>query len=187
MGIHFGITSHLGLGFIILKINDRTRYNIWHPSLPPITDQDEVHDHRYDFSTKVVRGRSMNTRYRLTEPWWNNAERFEAFDYMTPLNGGGGFTWRSAAFLTVASESLYGSHCRDRLYLQGASEIHTIKIVEPDTILRLVQYEDVRPLWEPTRFFARAKEPPALDGLYNRFTADEVLERLSRLPEGDPT
>lgn len=136
------------------------------------------HDHRYDFDTYVISGSVINTKYKLVRSSDPTSLRFEEFYYRTPLNGGSGFSWRSAAFLGHHSTIGYGS---GESYPMAAQEFHTIKIHGPDTVLLLTQFEDVVPLDEPTRCFTRDREPPSLSGLYSKFTADEVLERLRRV------
>lgn len=50
--------------------------------------------------------------------------------------------------------------------------------MENETALLLEQYEDALPVGVPTSTFTLDKEPPSLTGLYEKFTADEVLARL---------
>ncbi len=55
-----------GLGFIQLKVSDRERYHFWHPELPPEVQHEEVHNHRYDFTSTVLRGTLRNEIYSFT-------------------------------------------------------------------------------------------------------------------------
>ena len=54
-----------GLGFIQLKINDRYRLHFYNQELPSITE--DVHNHRYDFTSKVLLGEITNYFYDVTE------------------------------------------------------------------------------------------------------------------------
>lgn len=56
--IHF-----FGLGFIQLKLNDKSRMHFYHPELPPFVD--EPHNHRYDFKSKVLKGKLINSLYNI--------------------------------------------------------------------------------------------------------------------------
>ena len=47
---------YFGLGFIQLKINDNLRYHFYHPELCATLDEEEIHDHRYDFTSRVLKG-----------------------------------------------------------------------------------------------------------------------------------
>ena len=58
-----GKPHYFGLGFIQLKLNAVERLHFYHPDLMPILDQEEIHDHRYDFSSMVLKGALMNTLY----------------------------------------------------------------------------------------------------------------------------
>lgn len=54
-----------GLGFIQLKINDVDRMHFY-PDLPgykPFVGPDEIHDHRYGFTSRVLKGTVINTTY----------------------------------------------------------------------------------------------------------------------------
>jgi hypothetical protein len=58
-----------GLGFIQMKANANTRFHFWHPDLPADDDHyaDEWHDHRYDFTSTVMRG-SLVTQIATVVP-----------------------------------------------------------------------------------------------------------------------
>ena len=134
------------------------------------------HDHRYDFGTTVVAGASENVWFLPDEA----GERYNAFAYRTPLNGGDGFTFTGEARLRETRRKAFqaGQH-----YHMLAEGLHTIRIVENETVLFLRQYEDRVPLDRPTQTFIRGDKAPSLDGLYSRFTADQVVDRLSRFQE----
>lgn len=52
-----------GLGFIQLKIDANTRLHFWHPELAPNVDDEEIHDHRYDFKSTILKGELTNTLF----------------------------------------------------------------------------------------------------------------------------
>lgn len=134
------------------------------------------HDHRYDFRTWTICGASENV-------WFDRdpkGERFERFEYRTKLNGGNGFSWAGTDYL---KETLRGRFRPGDRYDMRAEDFHTIRIAENETVLMLLQKEDVVPVDKPTLTFTREREPPSLDGLYSRFTADEVVKILSNFEE----
>ena len=45
-----------GLGFIQLKLNEEERMHFWHPSLIPDVSDEEIHDHRYTFTSNILKG-----------------------------------------------------------------------------------------------------------------------------------
>lgn len=52
-----------GLGFIQLKISDTQRLHFWHPYLVADTHEEEIHDHRYNFASRILRGSIVNSIY----------------------------------------------------------------------------------------------------------------------------
>lgn len=59
---------YFGLGFIQCKINDQERIHIYHPDLVPVVNiEEEIHNHRYDFSSKILLGSIINKKYDFSE------------------------------------------------------------------------------------------------------------------------
>jgi hypothetical protein len=52
-----------GLGFLQLKLNDSERLHFWHPDF--VREREEVHDHRYDFTSLILGGRMTQQLYEL--------------------------------------------------------------------------------------------------------------------------
>lgn len=56
--------AFFGLGFIQCKINFHERVHFYHPELvPTVNIEEEIHDHRYDFTSKVLKGSLRNRIY----------------------------------------------------------------------------------------------------------------------------
>ena len=55
---------YFGLGFIQLKIDLEFRLHVYHPDLPAFIDK-EPHDHRYHFTSKVLKGTMENILYEI--------------------------------------------------------------------------------------------------------------------------
>jgi hypothetical protein len=52
-----GAVPHwFGLGFIQLKLNQKQRMHFWHPDHTQQSLPEEVHNHRYSFSSRVIKG-----------------------------------------------------------------------------------------------------------------------------------
>lgn len=134
------------------------------------------HDHRYHFETTCLAGSVVNHDFHPASPEKCAAAPYERFDYLTPLNGGDGFKWTGMVWLNRFQSARYEAGQR---YSLRAEQIHTIT-VRPDTVLQLIQREDVVPVGVPTSAFrpVRMKEPPSLDGLYLPMDADHALMRL---------
>src|SRR6185437_9028781 len=50
------LVHYFGLGFIQLKLNKEYRLHFYTPELPPIVPEEDVHNHRYDFTSMVLKG-----------------------------------------------------------------------------------------------------------------------------------
>lgn len=142
------------------------------------------HDHRYAFDTTVVAGAASNlVQARCGE--FDGSIRYHAFDWDTPLNGGGGFSYRGPEHLTVPVALDYG---RGDSWKSRHSEIHTLRIRRAGTILRLDQWADVVPVGVPTQTFKlatddREPERPETAGLYEKMDHDYAMCRLRQFQE----
>lgn len=170
-----------GFDYICLRRSPRDTVKLYFfdgdvSKLPEIVNP---HDHRYDFETLCVAGRVQNIWFEEDQ----DGAQFQRFAYDTPLLGGKGFTWVGETKLSIARRRAVGP---GRRYGMRFDQIHTIRMVENNTVICLVQKED-RVTDRPTLTFTRDREPPSLDGLYRKFTADEVLKRLSDLKERVPS
>lgn len=52
---------YFGLGFIQLKLDEKWRLHFYNSKLPGITE--DVHNHRYDFTSRILLGEITNYRY----------------------------------------------------------------------------------------------------------------------------
>jgi hypothetical protein len=134
------------------------------------------HDHRYDFETWLVAGASDNIWFERAA---EEGEVYNWFKYMTPLNGGNGFEFVGEEQLREMRRMRFR---KGDSYFMHAEDLHTIRIVENETVLMLVQFEDLVPTDQATNTFTFGGAP-SLDGLYSRFTADEVIAKLRRFEE----
>jgi hypothetical protein len=139
------------------------------------------HDHRYPFKTRCLSGSVWNRNYRLC--WRNEAHTprqttYQMFEWRTPLLGGAGFTWTEERRLERISDLRYD---KDDVYFLRHDDIHTIQVRDNETAILLYQSADAVPLDQPTSTFTQNREPPDLTGCYDRFTPDEILQRLDIL------
>lgn len=133
------------------------------------------HDHRYRFTTFVLAGSIIDYRYSKDSA----GDVYQAFDYMTPLNGGDGFTYRGdERLLRIQNTPL----TKGAVLSTGHKDLHTIRILEEGSVIMLMQHADQVPLDMPTSCFVRKGNPkPDTAGLYNRFSEDEVLAYMHRI------
>jgi len=56
---------YFGLGFIQLKIDETYRLHFYSPELPSITE--DIHNHRYHFTSKVLKGNISNFLWKIED------------------------------------------------------------------------------------------------------------------------
>ena len=56
---------YFGLGFIQLKLNEIERLHFYSPRIPAITE--DVHNHRYGFISRILKGQLVNHLYRVDQ------------------------------------------------------------------------------------------------------------------------
>jgi hypothetical protein len=135
------------------------------------------HDHRYAFDTHVLAGAVENRWYLRNMPPRPGDRVFQRFDYLTPLNGGDGFTWREEERIQLFRGEVYETGQR---YFMVPAAIHTIALRAPNTLLKLDQWHDQVAVGVPTSTWTLNREPPSLSGLYRKPTPDEVLTMIRR-------
>lgn len=58
---------YFGLGFIQLKIDLTHRLHFYTPELPPITPWEDVHNHRYDFWSSILKGALSQALFQVVD------------------------------------------------------------------------------------------------------------------------
>lgn len=137
------------------------------------------HDHRYDFATRVIAGGVHNTLFQKTGER-KDSKLYNSFQYRTPLlpEDGEGFKWEGEQWLLDFHQMNFTMGLRDT-YKLASNQIHTIKILKPETILALSQGPSLPVDFTHTYFQGQA--PQGFDGLYRKFTADELIMRMEQL------
>jgi hypothetical protein len=177
-----------GFSYLCLRRSDRftDKLYFFEGDVSKAAEVVSPHNHRYGFKTTCLVGSVENRWYTLKcpnfrPPQWRT---YQEFDYLTPLNGGDGFTWKREILLydhsslEITARGFYGMRAR---------EIHTIQIKRPETIIRLSQYEDVVPVGVPTQTWCLDREPPSLSGLYRKPKPDEVVQLIAQARSFDPS
>jgi len=65
-----------GLGFVQLKLSDTERMHFWLPEIPH-PEREEIHNHRYDFSSVVLAGELRHEVYHLDATICTSSVPFE--------------------------------------------------------------------------------------------------------------
>jgi hypothetical protein len=58
---------YFGLGFIQLKIDQEHRLHFYTPELPPIVPEEDIHNHRYDFTSTIIKGELTQEIFEVSE------------------------------------------------------------------------------------------------------------------------
>jgi hypothetical protein len=58
---------YFGLGFIQIKLTKSTRVHFYTDLLPPIIDKEEIHNHRYDFTSTILSGTLTQETFTIIE------------------------------------------------------------------------------------------------------------------------
>ncbi len=166
-----------GVDYICLKRTPTltTKVYLFNGDVSTFPEVVNPHNHRYPFQTRVLHGKIYNKNYVRSDGFQPNDCLLQEFEWRTPLNGGKGFSWKQESFLKEENQELILNGAN---YFLSPEKIHTIQILENETALLLHQYEDVIAIDAPTFTFTTKKEPPSLDGLYEKFSMDELKNRL---------
>lgn len=76
-----------GNGFIQVWVGKGVRLHVWHPDCPKMDPYVGVHDHRFSFRSKIIRGRVVNRT-------WDADADGTAYDILTPGTGSEQDSWR---------------------------------------------------------------------------------------------
>lgn len=165
--------EYLKVYFFNGRAADRTRFLV------------APHNHRYDFRTTVLRGTLKDYRFKEEEagPVSEVAgyRNYHKYDWHTPLNGqpGGWIRRKEVALRPLASRFLQAGDS----YVTSHDKIHTLRILEEDTVLLIHQYHDVIPIGTPTQTYSQHPNELKLDSLYEQFTPNEIALRLEELAQ----
>lgn len=62
---HCTLIHYFGLGFIQVKLGDRYRMHFYTDKLPTIISDEEIHNHRYDFTSHILYGTFTQKLYQV--------------------------------------------------------------------------------------------------------------------------
>jgi hypothetical protein len=172
-----GQPSWFGLGFIQLKLNDTHRMHFWHPSLTPDVPDDEIHDHRYNFSSTILLGRMHHETWTFDPNMFGSHEMVEvSCDPAAPIVN---------PKKTLGAPRLTGSYNLNTgsQYTFKINEFHKSKTTRCISLLQRDPPEKefarvIRPRGNPEICpFSNPKDPAQLW---------EIIEDLLRSPDGAP-
>jgi len=132
-----GVVPHyFGLGFIQMKLEANLRIHVWHPSLQPITGEEEVHNHRYDFHSTVLAGCLVHETWSFEG---HASGRFEMVEVSCkpdapadPVSLGTGTMRRTGRYVLPAGSSYFFTQ---REFHRTIATSAAVTLLERDTIL----------------------------------------------------
>lgn len=140
------------------------------------------HDHRYDFTTRVLDGSVANLVYDESD---DRGKVYQKFAWDTPLNGGKGFSHIGETRLQQQSRTAYK---KGESWYSSAKHIHTLRVLKRGSIIMLSQYDDVVPIGHPTWAYTRGEpKPPSLSGLYEEMSEADALSRIEQFKAAYPS
>ncbi|BAU76160.1 hypothetical protein [Metapseudomonas furukawaii] len=102
------ITLH-GLGFIQVQLQGDQRLHVWHPDLPRRScfEHSAIHNHRFDFESRVLVGQQININYIPAQPMPNLglAATHTLYLHEGPRTARGGRPWVPAGEARMAESS----------------------------------------------------------------------------------
>ena len=61
------VPQWFGLGFVQIKLNYKHRMHFWHPDYSRNTSDEEVHNHRYSYTSRIIVGDLIHETWAYTE------------------------------------------------------------------------------------------------------------------------
>src|SRR5271157_2609389 len=75
-----------GLGFIQLKLSDTERMHFWSPTIP-YPEREEIHNHRYDFTSEVLAGQVIHETFLVMNIFRDNEDALHEIFQTTCMPG----------------------------------------------------------------------------------------------------
>lgn len=127
--------DYFGLGFIQLKLNDYQRYHFYTDKLPSIMPQEEVHNHRYDFSSLILKGSLNNITYRFEPDLQGDyVKTLVSCTKGNDLNFG-----KTPGFLRQEG---FNMRCPGDMYFMYSGDLH--KVAASNNTITLITRSDIR-------------------------------------------
>ena len=134
-----------GLGFVQCKINEKERIHFYHPSLvPTVNIVEEIHNHRYDFVSKILKGTLNNKMYHFLPGKQTHYKQSESCNETVKIEDNP----KELGYISLFS---YEIHQGGQTYSLHNSNFHTIETSLCVTHLRRTPYKKefanaIRPL-----------------------------------------
>ena len=133
---------YFGLGFIQLKIDQQHRMHFYTPELPPIVPDEDIHNHRYDFESYVLKGEFEQELFDVytMSPYGESLYHSHIKEFEScQENGGVKNSLKMPCMISSASKHTYnaGSH-----YFMSHRTFHRVKATNCITLLERGDYKE---------------------------------------------
>lgn len=129
-----GTPEYFGLGFIQLKIDTKYRMHFYHDDLIPIVPDEELHDHRYNFTSHILNGTFTQEIYDFQETE-DGTHQLKEVDCQNPDNKMEGSVLGTPRLLNMSTYTKGSSYWINRdLFHRVKSSGNTITILERERV-----------------------------------------------------
>jgi hypothetical protein len=128
------VPYYFGLGFIQMKFNEQYRMHFWHPGLAAVVGDEELHDHRADYKSHIVHGKTTHEVFEFVDDPEGDQGMYEVS--CKPSDG------REPTFHRRGLVTLVGSYTmvKGSVYEFPHTQFHRIRATE---CITLVERRDV--------------------------------------------
>jgi len=95
------------LGFVQLKLNPKQRMYFWHPDFHPNIHEEDVHNHRYSFSSKIIVGEIIHETWTYSSDEKGDTECVEICNKQELKKISTGFMTMSGQYTLQAGSKYY--------------------------------------------------------------------------------
>lgn len=174
---------YFGLGFIKVRLDKHRSMNFYDPQLTATVGPEEVHDHRYDFTSTIIAGYLVNEIY-AADIWFPSG-------IGAPNPAGHSHAAWDATCMEGEEERIigYGTPEKTNTFMLTAGSIYTMHRDQFHSVAS--QGGCITGIYrkEIVKSFARVLRPvgePAMCPYANKMPEDELMLRIERLMETLP-
>jgi phosphoribosyl-ATP pyrophosphohydrolase len=162
-----------GLGFVQLRLSDTVRMHFYDDSLKTVSEE-EVHDHRYNFTSKILRGTLTQTTYDFVPN--SSMSLFSATHIKSEVscNPNAPIKNNSVAVLGILKSYYTATYAAGSSYTIGADVLHTVD--SSDAITLLTRH----PTFKDYAIVAKRINVDSTCPFANPLTPDECWNLISR-------
>lgn len=129
---HYTLIHYFGLGFIQIKLGPRYRIHFYTNLLPAIISEEEIHNHRYDFTLTILAGTFTQKIYQVTQDITHTMEDESCTEHNELDSGSDHYHKQTECGVTLLSEEHYVAGSS---YTINANTFHTVQTTDAITFI----------------------------------------------------